>query len=97
MTDQDNLSAPSSSSPQASWTRLASTWRSSSARIQRVQTVYGLAFAYMEMGDIEQAQKHFQTVLEMSAPEELRALVRNGLWESTMETTILILAHHLPH
>jgi tetratricopeptide (TPR) repeat protein len=29
------------------------------------QTVYGLAFAYMEMGDIEQAQKHFQMVLEI--------------------------------
>ncbi len=26
------------------------------------QTVYGLAFAYMELGDIEQAQKHFQMV-----------------------------------
>ena len=35
------------------------------------QTVYGLAFAYMELGDIEQAQKHFQKVLEMEAPEEL--------------------------
>ena len=24
------------------------------------QTVYGLAFAYMELGDMEPAQKHFQ-------------------------------------
>jgi len=36
--------------------------------------VYGLAFAYMELGDMEQAQKHFQKVLEMKAPEELRSL-----------------------
>ena len=33
------------------------------------------------MGDIEQAQKHFQMVLDMPAPEELRALARNGLRE----------------
>ena len=45
------------------------------------QTVYGLAFAYMELGDIEQAQKHFQAVLEMEAPEDLRGLARNGLRE----------------
>ena len=43
------------------------------------QTVYGLAFAYMELGDIEPTQKHFQKVLEMEAPEELRGLARNGL------------------
>jgi len=43
--------------------------------------VYGLAFAYMELGDIELAQKHFQMVLDMQAPEELRALARNGLRE----------------
>jgi tetratricopeptide (TPR) repeat protein len=48
---------------------------------QDPQTVYGLAFAYMEMGDIEQAQKHFQMVLDMPAPEELRALAKNGLRE----------------
>ena len=45
------------------------------------QTMYGLAFAYMEMGDIEPAQKNFQVVLDMPAPEELRALARNGLRE----------------
>ena len=38
------------------------------------QTVYGLAFAYMKLGDIELAQKHFQMVLEMEAPEELAQL-----------------------
>jgi len=27
------------------------------------QTFYGLAFAYMKLEDIEQAQKHFQIVL----------------------------------
>ena len=32
--------------------------------------MYGLAFAYMELADIKQAQKHFQMVLEMEAPEE---------------------------
>ena len=32
--------------------------------------MYGLAFAYMELGDIEQAQKHVQMVLDMSALEE---------------------------
>ena len=41
--------------------------------------MYGLAFAYMELGDMEPAQKHFQAVLEMEAPEELRGLARNGL------------------
>jgi len=45
------------------------------------QTVYGLAFAYMELGDMEPAQKHFQAVLEMEAPEELRGLARDGLRE----------------
>jgi len=43
------------------------------------QTVYGLAFAYMELGDMEQAQKHFQAVLVMEAPEELHNLARDGL------------------
>jgi len=33
------------------------------------------------MGDIEPAQKHFQMVLDMPAPEDLRALARNGLRE----------------
>lgn len=51
------------------------------ANPQDPQTVYGLAFAYMEMGDIEPAQRHFQEVLDMPAPEELRALARNGLRE----------------
>ena len=46
---------------------------------QDPQTVYGLAFAYMELGDMEPAQKHFQKVLEMEAPEELRSLARDGL------------------
>jgi len=45
---------------------------------QDPQTVYGLAFAYMELGDMEPAQKHFQKVLEMEAPEELRGLARGG-------------------
>ena len=48
---------------------------------QDPQTVYGLAFAYMELEDIEQAQKHFQKVLEMEAPDDLRVLARNGLRE----------------
>lgn len=42
------------------------------------QSVHGLAFAYMELGDIEQAQRHFQMVLDMPAPEELRGLAKNG-------------------
>ena len=46
---------------------------------QDPQTVYSLAFAYMELGDMEQTQKHFQKVLEMKAPEELRSLARDGL------------------
>ena len=41
------------------------------------QTVYGLAFAHMELGDMESAQKQFQKVLEMDAPEDLRGLARN--------------------
>jgi hypothetical protein len=48
---------------------------------QDPQTVYGLAFTYMELGDMEQAQKHFQMVLDMPAPEELRRLARDGLRE----------------
>ena len=43
--------------------------------------MYDLTFAYMELGDMEPAQKHFQMVLDMPAPEELRALARNGLRE----------------
>jgi len=42
--------------------------------------MYILAFAYMEMGDLEPAQKHFQAVLKMEASKELRRLARNG-WE----------------
>jgi len=45
------------------------------------QTVYGLAFAYMEVGDIEPAQKRFQEVLEVQSPKSLRGLARNGLRE----------------
>ena len=41
--------------------------------------MYGIAFAYMEVGDIEPAQKHFQEMLDMPAQEELRALAKNGL------------------
>jgi tetratricopeptide (TPR) repeat protein len=48
---------------------------------QDPQTVYGLAFAYMELEDIDPAQKHFQMVLDTEAPEELRGLARNGLRE----------------
>lgn len=43
-------------------------------------------FAYRgqtELGDIERAQKHFQKVLEMEAPEDPRGLARNGLREIT--------------
>ena len=35
----------------------------------------------MELGNIEQAQMHFQMVLDMPAPKDLRALARNGLRE----------------
>ena len=35
----------------------------------------------MEQGDIEPAQKHFQEVLALEAPEEMRVLARNGLRE----------------
>ena len=48
---------------------------------QDPQTVNGLAFAYMELRDIELAQRQFQAVLKMKAPEELRGLARNGLRE----------------
>jgi hypothetical protein len=41
--------------------------------------VYGLAFAYMELGDMEPAQKHFQMVLEMEASEELGGPARDVL------------------
>ncbi|MFA6371076.1 MAG: hypothetical protein WCW68_00475 [Methanothrix sp.] len=43
--------------------------------------MYGLVFAYMELGDIGPAQKHFPVVLEIEAPEDLRGLTRNGLRE----------------
>jgi tetratricopeptide (TPR) repeat protein len=52
--------------------------RSNECDPQDPQTVYGLAFAYMELGDMEPAQKHFQKVLETEAPEELRSLARDG-------------------
>lgn len=35
----------------------------------------------MELGNIEQAQKHFKLVLEMEALEDLRGLARYGLYE----------------
>jgi hypothetical protein len=35
----------------------------------------------MKLGDIELAQKHFQMVLEMEAPDDLRGLARKGLRE----------------
>jgi hypothetical protein len=38
----------------------------------------------MELGDIEQAQRHFQMVMDMPASEELRALAKNGLREIAM-------------
>ena len=44
-----------------------------------------LAFAHMELGDIEQAQNHFQKLLEMEAQEVLRSLAENGrgrLWSA---------------
>ena len=41
--------------------------------------MYVLAFAYMELGNMEPAQKHFQKVRGMGAPEELRSLAKNGL------------------
>jgi hypothetical protein len=43
--------------------------------------VYGLAYTIMKLGDSGQAKKHFQKVLEMEAPEDLRGLARNGLRE----------------
>jgi len=54
--------------------------------------VYGLAFAYMELGDVEQAGKHFPMMMDMSAPEEMRALARNGL----REIAVLDLKSHGP-
>jgi hypothetical protein len=38
------------------------------------QIVYGLAFACMELGNIDQAKEHFIRVLEIEAPEDLRGL-----------------------
>ena len=46
---------------------------------------YCLGIACMELGDIEQAQKYFQIVLEMEAQEVLRSLAENGytrLWSA---------------
>jgi hypothetical protein len=33
--------------------------------LQDPHTVYGFAYAYLKLDDAEQAQKHFQQVLEM--------------------------------
>lgn len=63
--------------------------RSFRNRSPKSQTVYGLAFAYMELGDIELAQKHFQKVLALEVPEELRVLARNGQWEIAFEIGML--------
>ena len=43
------------------------------------QIVYGLAFACMELGNIDQAKEHFIRVLEIEAPEDLRGLENHVL------------------
>ena len=40
---------------------------------QDPQTVYGLAFACMELGDIQPDQMHFRRVQNMDVPKELRS------------------------
>jgi tetratricopeptide (TPR) repeat protein len=45
---------------------------------QDPQTVYALAFAYMELGDIEPAQKHFQKLASMHADAQGLLQERTG-------------------
>jgi len=50
------------------------------------QTVYGLAFAYQSLNDFENADKYFNALLDMRAPETLKELAREGLGEIAVKT-----------
>jgi tetratricopeptide (TPR) repeat protein len=50
------------------------------------QTVYGLAFAYKSLNDLENAEKYFKALLDMRAPETLKELAREGLGEIAFKT-----------
>jgi tetratricopeptide (TPR) repeat protein len=50
------------------------------------QTVYGLAFSYMSLNDLENAEKHFNALLDMRAPDTLKELAREGLGEIAFKT-----------
>ena len=53
---------------------------------QDPQTVYGLAFAYKSLNDLENAEKYFKDILDMPASETLKELGREGLGEIAFET-----------
>ena len=53
---------------------------------QDPQTVYGLAFAYKSLNDLENAKKYFKDLLDMPAPETLKELAREGLGEIAFKT-----------
>jgi len=50
------------------------------------QTVYGLAFAYKSLNDLENAEKYFKDLLDMPAPETIKELAREGLGEIAFKT-----------
>ena len=53
---------------------------------QDPQTVYGLAFAYKSLNDLENAEKYFKDLLDMAAPETIKELAREGLGEIAFKT-----------
>jgi len=53
---------------------------------QDPQTVYGLAFAYKSLNDLENAKKYFKDLLDMPAPETLKELAREGLGEIAVKS-----------
>ena len=53
---------------------------------QDPQTVYGLAFAYKSLNDLENAKKYFKDLLDMPALETLKELAREGLGEIAFKT-----------
>jgi tetratricopeptide (TPR) repeat protein len=46
-----------------------------------LRTVLGVALAYMDQMDTEKAEKHFQDIIEMNAPEDIQAIARDKLQE----------------
>lgn len=57
-----------------------------------VNTVYGLAYDYLQLKDYQKADRYFRKVLEMDAPTEISELAKTGLREIA---TIQLKSHGL--